>query len=75
MTDFIGHMGLDDFYPANDPYVRELCKRAAALVDDITATLNTPEEVADLTKLALYDTVIYCGMRPRMSGAGAADSC
>lgn len=55
-------MELDDFYPADDPYLRGLCKRAAARTRAETPTLNTPEDVIDMAKLALYDTVIYCGI-------------
>lgn len=57
-------MDLSDFYPEHDPYVRELCEKAAtlAMARDETATLNRPQDIVCLTKLALYDTIIYCGM-------------
>lgn len=57
-------MDLGSFYPPGDPYLAELSTKAAALRLDKnkSLTLNREEDVVDLAKLALYDTVIYCGM-------------
>lgn len=62
LVEFVGSMGLGEFFPPDSPFIIDLGEKAAALIKDETATLNSPEEVSDLTKLALYDTVIYCGM-------------
>lgn len=65
-------MGLEAFYKADDPYVRGLCEKGAALAKDPTATLKSREDIVDMTRLALYDTVIYCGiyLRPRELALG-----
>lgn len=57
-------MDLGRFYPeaANDPYLRKLCEKGAQIAKDETATLNRPEDIIDMIRLALYDVVIYCGM-------------
>lgn len=58
----VDSLDLGIFYTTDDPRLRELSHRAAAPALDKSATLNTPEDLAGLTKLALYDTVVYCGM-------------
>lgn len=60
-------MELTNFYPPHDPYVRELCEKAAILSRDETATLNRPQDIVSIAKLALYDTIIYCGMCGRLT--------
>lgn len=54
-------LDLGGFYTPEDPRILELSRKAAALALDPTATLNTPADLAGLTKLALYDTIVYCG--------------
>lgn len=62
LTTSINSLDLGGFYTADDPRLLELSRRATALSMDKTATLNTPKDLAGLIKLALFDTVVYCGM-------------
>lgn len=62
LTEFIDSMELGGFYPAHHPYLLELSNKAATLAKNPNVRLNRREDILDLTKLALFDTVLYCGM-------------
>lgn len=61
---FIAANELTPFYPANDAYVRSLSEKAAVLARDDSARLNRPQDIDRIARLALYDTIIYCGAPP-----------
>lgn len=58
-------LDLGRFYTTGDARLLELSRKAAALAMDKLATLNKPEDLAALTNLALFDTVVYCGIVAR----------
>lgn len=62
VSSFIDNMGLGELFPADHPRLRELLDTAAALTGDETNELNTGEDIANLTSLALFDKILYLGM-------------
>lgn len=54
--------GLDKFFSPDDPYVKDIAKKAAQLKDDPNNLLNSPTQIDGLAKLALYQPILYCGM-------------
>ena len=61
--DIIVHeSGLGKLYPPDHPYLHEVAARAVKLKDDPNNPLNSPEQIGTLTRLALYQPVLYCGM-------------
>lgn len=57
-------LDLKRLYPlgAGDPFLKGLSKRAAELSRDKNVQLNKPQDIVDLAKVCLYDTVIFCGI-------------
>lgn len=58
----IDSMGLQKFYPHDDPHLAKLSETAAALTGNETNELNTGPDIANLASLALFDMVFYLGM-------------
>ncbi|KAJ4347795.1 uncharacterized protein N0V89_009165 [Didymosphaeria variabile] len=52
--------GLDKFFPPNDPFIKEVAENAAKLKDDPNNLLKQPNQIQDLSNLALYQPVLYC---------------
>ncbi|KAI2634929.1 hypothetical protein GGS26DRAFT_581648 [Hypomontagnella submonticulosa] len=52
--------GLDKFFSPDDPYVKDIAKKAAQLKDDPNNLLNSPTQIDGLAKLALYQPILYC---------------
>lgn len=48
------------FAPGND-FFQKVAEKAVNLKDDPNNHLDTPEQISHLTKLALYQTIFYCG--------------
>lgn len=55
---------LDMFYRSDDPFLRQLAEKASARIGNPAIALNTSQDAVDLTKLALYNNVILCGLLP-----------
>lgn len=53
--------GLDDFFPPGDPFIEKVAAKAVEVKNDPSNKLNTPDQIRDLTTLALYQPVLYCG--------------
>lgn len=53
--------GLGKLYPPDDEYLNKVAARAAELRDDPNNPLNKPEQIGTLTRLALYQPILYCG--------------
>lgn len=58
----IRSMGLERFYPRDNPRLLELSKMAATLALDKSSELSAPECIVNLTSLALFDKILYLGM-------------
>lgn len=61
-NNYIRDADLNQFYPADDPFLRQLAEKASVRIGDPAVTLNTSQDAVDLTKLALYNNVILCGL-------------
>jgi hypothetical protein len=53
--------GLDKFFPSGDPFLNEVAENAAKLKNDPNNLLKQPSQIQDLSNLALYQPVLYCG--------------
>ncbi|TGJ81732.1 hypothetical protein E0Z10_g7027 [Xylaria hypoxylon] len=52
--------GLDRFFPPDDPYLQQVADKAFQLKNDPKNLLNTPRQIDGLSKLALYQPILYC---------------
>jgi len=48
------------FFSPNDPFLSKLAEKANALRDDHTTDLGKPENIKHITRLSLYNPIIYC---------------
>ncbi|KAF7796414.1 hypothetical protein EIP86_007591 [Pleurotus ostreatoroseus] len=60
MDTFVSESGLDKFFAPGDRFLQTLAEKAVALRNDPTTNLGSPENIKRLTRLSLYQTVIYC---------------
>ncbi|THH06245.1 hypothetical protein EW146_g9674 [Bondarzewia mesenterica] len=60
LNTYVADSGLEKFFGRDDPFLQTLAENAAALRDDNTTFLGKPENIRHLTRLALYQPVIYC---------------
>ncbi|KAI1377222.1 hypothetical protein F4677DRAFT_444446 [Hypoxylon crocopeplum] len=60
LENMVARGGLEKFFPPGDPYVKDVAKRAAELLNDPDNLLNSPAQIDMLAKLALYQPVLYC---------------
>lgn len=57
---FVGKSGLDKFFKKDDPFLQKLAEKACALRTDKSTDLGNHEHIKRLTRLSLYQPVIYC---------------
>ncbi|PCH33965.1 hypothetical protein WOLCODRAFT_141893 [Wolfiporia cocos MD-104 SS10] len=57
---YVTKSGLERFFAPGDPFLHNLAEKAAALRDDPSSNLGSPENISRLTCLSLYQPVIYC---------------
>ncbi|KAI0918884.1 hypothetical protein AcV5_001948 [Taiwanofungus camphoratus] len=60
LDSYVAESGLDKFFAPGDPFLQTLAEKASALRDDPTTSLGSPENIKRLTRLSLYQPVIYC---------------
>lgn len=56
--DYINETNLSRFFPVGNQFLKKVVEKAMELDADPNNTLD----VRDLTRLALYQPVLYCGM-------------
>lgn len=61
MMKFISETGLGFFFEEGDQFLEDVAKKAAELEGKVDEVLNSKEDIQDVTKLALYQPVFYCG--------------
>lgn len=57
MRDYINETNLSRFFPPDNQFLEKVVEKAVELEADPNNTLD----VRDLTRLALYQPVLYCG--------------
>jgi hypothetical protein len=65
LDQYISDSGLMVFFRPNDTFPKRVAEKAAELKDDPNNILDGPEQIQDLSRLALYQLVFYCGKRHR----------
>ncbi|KAI1819883.1 hypothetical protein F4861DRAFT_106769 [Xylaria intraflava] len=60
LSNMVERGGLSKFFPPGDPYVQQVAEKAAELANDPKNLLNSPAQIDALSKLALYQPVLYC---------------
>ncbi|ETW77755.1 hypothetical protein HETIRDRAFT_11852, partial [Heterobasidion irregulare TC 32-1] len=60
LNTYVKDSGLEKFFARDDPFLQTLAEKAAALRDDSTTFLGKPDNIKHLTRLSLYQPVIYC---------------
>ncbi|KAJ0420842.1 hypothetical protein BJY00DRAFT_283645 [Aspergillus carlsbadensis] len=70
LQDVVETKGLEGFFPPDDPYVKEVARKACSLEHNPHNPLHSPEQVRGLAELALYQLVIYCDDSGSMSDTG-----
>jgi hypothetical protein len=60
IDDFLVDTKMDDFFPKNDPFLKTLLEKAAQLKENPNTSFKSDENIKDLTKLSLYQPVIFC---------------
>lgn len=61
MMKFINDTGLDYFFEEGDPFLQIVANKAVELQGKTENQLRTEQDIQDITKLALYQPVFYCG--------------
>ncbi|EJT69012.1 hypothetical protein GGTG_13409 [Gaeumannomyces tritici R3-111a-1] len=59
VNEYVQDSGLERFFPRDSEFLQKLAEGLARFKDSPSA-LNTPENLKGLTKLALYQTILYC---------------
>ncbi len=57
---YIADTKMNDFFQ-DDTFLQKVAEKAAKLKTDPSTTLKSLDDVKDLTRLALFQSVIYCG--------------
>ncbi|EGR49302.1 uncharacterized protein TRIREDRAFT_106314 [Trichoderma reesei QM6a] len=65
MTQFIDDTGLGCFFAEDDKFLEDVAMKAVELENNVDEVLNSKKDIQDITKLALYQPVFYCGTRAR----------
>ncbi|PTB69528.1 hypothetical protein BBK36DRAFT_1111674 [Trichoderma citrinoviride] len=73
MMKFINETGLGYFFEEGNKFLEDVANKAAELEGREGEVLNTKEAIQDITKLALYQPVFYCGNTSMKSGTRARD--
>lgn len=68
MDSHIKDSGLEKFYGSDNTLLQSVAEKASALRNDPNETLNAPESIDRLTRLALYQVVLYCDDSGSMQG-------
>lgn len=58
---YVTKSGLEDFFPPGDRYIEKVAAKAVELQNDPSNLLNGVDQIRNLTSLALYQPVLYCG--------------
>jgi hypothetical protein len=74
VNDFIKKEKLHKFFKPNDPFLDTLVKNAVQLQNNPNTFFNTPQKLEDLTRLSMYQPVIYCDDSTSMSWDNRMDS-
>lgn len=61
MMQFIGDTGLDHFFQEGDDILKTIASKAVELQGKEDNLLKKDKDIEDITKLALYQPVFYCG--------------
>lgn len=61
MTQFIDDTGLGCFFAEDDKFLEDVAMKAVELENNVDEVLNSKKDIQDITKLALYQPVFYCG--------------
>ncbi len=61
MMQFIGDTGLDYFFQEGDDILKTIASKAVELQGKEDNLLKQAKDIQDITKLALYQPVFYCG--------------
>ncbi|KAH8647461.1 hypothetical protein BGZ60DRAFT_509545 [Tricladium varicosporioides] len=60
LDNYVANTGMDDFFKKGDPFLQTLCEKAAKLKKNPKTSLKSDDNIRDLTRLSLYQPVIYC---------------
>ncbi|PCG89020.1 Hypothetical protein PENO1_107010 [Penicillium occitanis (nom. inval.)] len=61
INEFLKETGMNDFFAEDDDFLDQVARKAVKLKTDPSTTLKRPDDIKNLTRLALYQPVIYCG--------------
>jgi hypothetical protein len=61
INEFLKETQMNDFFAEDDDFLDQVAKKAIKLKTDPSTTLKRPEDIKNLTRLALYQPVLYCG--------------
>ena len=61
INDYVTKSGLSDYFAEGDDFLQAVAEKAVRLKDDPSNPLRTDDDIRNLTRLALYRPVIYCG--------------
>lgn len=57
---YVADTKMNDFFQ-DDTFLQKVAEKAVKLKTDPSTTLKSLDDVKDLTRLALFQSVIYCG--------------
>lgn len=57
---YVNETGLSEYFAEDDPFLESVAEKAASLREDPSNPLRTDDDIRNLTKLALYQPVLYC---------------
>lgn len=61
INEFLKETEMNDFFAEDDDFLDQVARKAVKLKTDPSTTLKRPDDIKNLTRLALYQPVIYCG--------------
>ncbi|OKL60828.1 hypothetical protein UA08_03757 [Talaromyces atroroseus] len=74
ISEFLKETQMNDFFAEDDDFLDQVAKKAVKLKTDPSTTLKRPDDIKNLTRLALYQPVIYCDDSLSMETDGRLDS-
>ncbi|PCH33955.1 hypothetical protein WOLCODRAFT_160480 [Wolfiporia cocos MD-104 SS10] len=74
LDNYVKTSGLEKFFAPGDTFLQTLAERATILRNDRTTTLGQPGNIERLTRLSLYQSVVYCDDSGSMSFDSRYDS-
>lgn len=57
---YVADTKMNDFFQ-DDTFLQKIAEKAVKLKTDPSTTLKSLDDIKDLTRLALFQSVIYCG--------------